>query len=68
MAPGFFQVQFQGLALTLKALHGTGPGYLQDLLSLPGQISILRVRSLKYCHLMGTREDAFSVSHGSLSP
>lgn len=57
--------------ITFKALYGTGPGYLQDPLSLrtstATRLDIMDVlASPKYCHLVEVRMHAFSVADPAL--
>lgn len=58
-----------GNYLTFKALHGTGPDYLQNYLFLrisghstrSHRVGTLQGPSFKYCHLVGPKKYAFSV-------
>ena len=66
--PVCFWVQFKVLVITFKALHGMGPGYLKDRLvpirsTCPTQAckeGMLRTRSTKEFHLVGSWRRAFS--------
>ncbi|XP_058026881.1 uncharacterized protein LOC131192082 isoform X2 [Ahaetulla prasina] len=73
-----FRVRFKVLVITFKALHGIGPGYLQDRL-LPTVTShcpvhpvrahregLLRVPSARQCRLAAPRGRAFSVRSPAL--
>lgn len=62
-----FQVQFRVLAITFKALHGVGPGYLRNhpwgcLAVPPGCIGQACSRSLKCCLLTRLSKCVFSAA------
>lgn len=62
------RMQLKGLVITLKNLHGMGPGFMWDYLSprvsahstKSDRFSMLQVSSFKQCHLAGLRWYAFS--------
>ncbi|KAK9394532.1 hypothetical protein NXF25_015060 [Crotalus adamanteus] len=67
--PVGLRTQFKVLVITFKALHGIGPGYLQDRI-LPHssqrpvrshRLGLLQVPSARQCRLAGPRGRAFSV-------
>ncbi|KAK9395419.1 hypothetical protein NXF25_018780 [Crotalus adamanteus] len=67
--PVGLRMQFKVLVITFKALHGIGPGYLQDRI-LPHssqrpvrshRLGLLQVPSARQCRLAGPRGRAFSV-------